>query len=137
MLLIGVCLMMTNKIINFMHMEDMFQDTTIDEITHEEDLLNFSVIHNECSVEDSFNLVNSTPKYVVKLEKFYDLHDKFKGVVNYKTNSSSMQYETINLGTESNPQNINLGLDAPKRKGHLSSNCSKNTRMYSLGHMMI
>jgi hypothetical protein len=39
----------------------------------------------------------------------YDLHEKFRGVVNCKTNSSSLIYETINLGTRDNPQNINLG----------------------------
>jgi hypothetical protein len=54
-------------------------------------------------------MVNSIPKYVVRLEKFYDLHDKFRGVVNCKTNSSSLLYETVNLGTRDNPQNINLG----------------------------
>lgn len=54
-------------------------------------------------------MVNSIPKYVVRLEKFYDPHDNFRGVVNCKTNSSSLLYETVNLGTQGNPQNINLG----------------------------
>jgi hypothetical protein len=49
-------------IINFMHMEDKFQDVVIDEITHDEDLLDVSVIHNQRSVEDSSDLVNSIPK---------------------------------------------------------------------------
>ena len=48
---------------------------------------------------------------VLRLEKFYDLYDKFKGVHNCMTNKSNMRYETINLGTESNLQNINLGSD--------------------------
>ena len=48
---------------------------------------------------------------VLRLEKFYDLHDKFKGVPNCRTNRSNMRYETINLGIESNLQNINLGSD--------------------------
>ena len=39
------------------------------------------------------------------------MQDKLKGVPNYKTNRSNMCYETINLGTESNLQNINLGSD--------------------------
>jgi hypothetical protein len=56
-------------------------------------------------------LENGIPKNVVNLEKFYDLQDKFKIKTNCKTNSSSMQYETINLGTEQNPQNINLGIN--------------------------
>jgi hypothetical protein len=54
-------------------------------------------------------MVNLIPKSVIRLENFYDLHDKFKGVVNCKTNSSSLQYETVNLGTRDQPQNINLG----------------------------
>ena len=54
-------------------------------------------------------MVKSIPKYVVRLEFFYDLHDKFRGVVNCKKNSCSLLYESINLGTQDNPQNINLG----------------------------
>ena len=54
-------------------------------------------------------MVKSIPKYVIRLEKFYDLHDKFRGAVNCKMNSSSLQYETLNLGTQDNPWNINLG----------------------------
>jgi hypothetical protein len=60
-------------------------------------------------MEISSKLVKSIPKFVVRLEKFYDLHDKFRGVVNCKMNSSSLLYETINLGMQDNPQNINLG----------------------------
>jgi hypothetical protein len=53
---------------------------------------------------------NIIPKSVVKLENFYDLQDRFKTPTNCKTNSSSMKFEIINLGTEENPQNVNLGL---------------------------
>jgi hypothetical protein len=45
----------------------------------------------------------------VRLEKFYYLHDKFRGVVNCENNSSSLIYGIVNLGTRDNPQNINLG----------------------------
>jgi hypothetical protein len=44
----------------------------------------------------------------VKLEKFYDLRDKFKRFTNCKTHSLIMQYEVINLGTPDKPQDINL-----------------------------
>jgi hypothetical protein len=54
-------------------------------------------------------LINNIPKNVVKLEKLYDLQDKFKRVTNCKTNSSTMQFENINLGTNNIPQNVNLG----------------------------
>ena len=67
------------------------------------------VISEPRYAELSSELVNSIPKSIVRLEKIYDLHEKFKGVVNCKTNSSSSLYETINLGTQDNPQNINLG----------------------------
>jgi hypothetical protein len=59
--------------------------------------------------ESTSDLVNSIPISVVRLEKFYDLHDKFRGTIDFKTNSSSLIYVTINLGTKENPQNINLG----------------------------
>ena len=90
-------------------MEDTFQGAIIDEGTHYENLRNFTVISDPRSPESTFDLVNSIPRSVVRLENFYDLHDKFRGSVNCKTNSSSLIYETINLGTKENPQNINLG----------------------------
>jgi hypothetical protein len=96
-------------IINFFHMEDTFQGAIIDEGTHDENLCNFMVISDPRSPELTSGLVNSIPRSVVRLEKFYDLHDKFRGSVNCKTKNSSLTYETINLGTKDNPQNINLG----------------------------
>jgi len=47
---------------------------------------------------------------VVKLEDLYDIKDMFKQVTNSKLQSSTLRFELINLGTEQNPQNINLGL---------------------------
>jgi hypothetical protein len=67
------------------------------------------VISYPQSPESTFEIVKYIPRYFVILEKFYDLHDKFRGVVNYKTNSSSLIYETVNLGIRDNPQNINPG----------------------------
>ena len=100
-----------SHIISFLTGEYAFKESAIDEITHDEDLHNFSVIHLPRPIDKSFEHVNSIPMSVLRLEKFYDLHDKFKGVPNCKTNRSNMRYETINLGTESNLQNINLGSD--------------------------
>jgi hypothetical protein len=57
------------------------------------------VISDPRSPESSSELVKSIPKYVVILEKFYDLYEKFRGVVNFKTNSPSLLYETVDLGT--------------------------------------
>jgi len=89
-------------------MEDTFQGDVIDEKNHDENLHDFTVIHDPWSTEILSYMANSIPKFVIRLEKFYDLHDKFKGVVNCKTNSSSLQHETVNLGTHDHPHNINL-----------------------------
>jgi hypothetical protein len=90
-------------------MEDTFQGAVIDEGTHDENLHNFMVISDPRSSESMPDMVKSIPRSVVRLERFYDLHDKFRGLVNCKTNNSSLNYETVNLGTKENPQNINLG----------------------------
>ena len=55
--------------------------------------------------------VKPIPNSVLRLENFFDLQDKFRSVHNCKTNSSQMKYESINLGTELNPQTVNLGID--------------------------
>ena len=60
-------------------------------------------------VKDKKTSKKSIPKYLVRLENIYDIQDKFKKVTNCKTNSSSMQYEVINLGIDKNPQMVNLG----------------------------
>ena len=91
--------------------EDTFKYSAIDEVTHDENLWDFSVINYFCSVEKAFEKVKPVPNSVLRLEKFFDLQDKFISVPNCKTNSSQMRYETINLGKELNPQTINLGID--------------------------
>ena len=52
---------------------------------------------------------NFMPKGVKTLEGLYDLNNKFRKPTNVKTNSSSMQYELINLGTEAEPTVCKLG----------------------------
>jgi ribonuclease HI len=104
------------QIINFLHMEETFQGALIDEQTHNDNLHDFTVIPNPKSPEALSDMVNSLPKSVVRLEKFYDFEDKFKKTVNCKTNSSSLSYEKVNLGTSENPQCINLGLGCSKQE---------------------
>ena len=87
------------QVLNFMMNEDTFKDSAIDEVTHDENLRDFSVINDFCSVEKAFEKVKPIPNSVLRLEKFFDLQDKFRSVPNYKTNSSQMRYESINLGT--------------------------------------
>jgi hypothetical protein len=98
------------QIISFLHMEDTFRGSVIDEGTHDKDLHNFMVISDPRSPKSTSDLVNSILKYVVRLETFYDMHEKFRKLVNCKTNSSSLTHEKVNLGTKDNPQCINLGM---------------------------
>jgi hypothetical protein len=58
------------QIINFPHMEENFQGVVIDENTHDENLRDFTVISDPRSAESSSNMVNSIPKYVIRLESF-------------------------------------------------------------------
>ena len=99
------------QVLSFLTNDDTFKDSAIDEVTHDENLRDFSVTNDFCSVEKAFKKVKPIPNSVLRLEKFFDLQDKFRSVPNFKTNSSQMKYETINLGTELNPQTINLGID--------------------------
>ena len=39
----------------------------------------------------------------------FDLQEKFRRPTNTKTRSSTLLYEAVNLGTEHDPMNINLG----------------------------
>ena len=38
------------------------------------------------------------------------MQDKFKGNTNWKTHTSTLNYKTVNLSNEKNPQLINIGL---------------------------
>jgi ribonuclease HI len=91
------------QIINFLHMEETFHGAVIDEQTHNDNLRDFTVIPNPKPPEALSDMVNFIPKSVARLEKFYDFEDKFKKMVNCKTNSSSLTYEKVNLGTNENP----------------------------------
>jgi hypothetical protein len=62
---------------------------------------------------------------------------KFRGVVNCKRNSSLLQYETVNLGTWDNPQNINLSKGCTQQEISSFIKLLNNLNMYSLGHTMI
>ena len=51
------------------------------------------------------------------MEHVYDLHNEFKKPTNRKMRSSSLMYEFVNLGTEKDPKNVNLGLGcSPQEK---------------------
>ena len=44
------------------------------------------------------------------MEDIYDLYDKFKKITNSKTQSSTLIFEVVNLGSTEKPKNVNLGL---------------------------
>ena len=89
-------------IIKFLHSKYTFKGLIIDD-EHHEALLQASTL------EDKPKYNNIIPKNIIRMEKLFDLQDKFKRPTNTKTSSSSLRYEAINLGTEHNPQTINLG----------------------------
>ena len=90
------------KIINFLHLEDTFKGSVIDD-EHHESLLQAS------TSEENPGHSNGMPKNIIRLEKLFNIQDKFIRLTNTKTRSFSLLYEAMNLGTEKNPHNINLG----------------------------
>jgi hypothetical protein len=88
--------------INFLHFEDTFKGSVIGDEQHE-------ALFQDSALEEKPEPSNTMPKNIVKLEKLFDLWEKFKRLTNTKTRSSSLLYEVVNLGTEQSPKNINLG----------------------------
>ena len=61
------------QVLNFLMNEDTFKDSAIDEVTHDENLWDFSVINDFCSVEKAFKKVKPVPNSVLRLENFFDM----------------------------------------------------------------
>ena len=80
------------QILEFLHYEKTFKNAVINEKEHDR-LMN----QREDEEKDQSNII---PKSVVKMEHLYDLHDKFKKQTNSIMDSSSMKYESVNLGTK-------------------------------------
>ena len=78
--------------------EETFKESIIDEEEHQPYLQNRDMVKG-----------NFMPKGVITLEGMFDLQNKFRKLANVKTNSSSMQYEPVNLGTKVEPKYVNLG----------------------------
>ena len=86
------------QILDFFTTHDTFKYFNIDEVKHEK------------SLYDNTFPSNWIPKSVLNLERIYDLQFKLKGNPSCKTQSSTLNHRTINLGTKKNPQFINIGL---------------------------
>ena len=97
------------KIINFLHSKDTFKGSIIDDEQHES-LLQASAL------DDNPKYNNTMPKNIIRMEKLFNLQDKFKWSTNTKTISSPLEYEATNLDTEQNTQNINIGTNCTHAK---------------------
>ena len=53
------------QVLNFLTNDDTFKDSTIDEVTRDENLRDFSVINYFCSVEKAFEKVKPIPNSVL------------------------------------------------------------------------
>ena len=90
------------QIIIFLHPEDTFKGSVIDDEQHEAFL-------QASSLEYKPEYSNVMPKNNIRIEKLYDLHDKFKRPTHTKISSLPLRYEVVNIGIEQNPPSINLG----------------------------
>ena len=91
------------QIIDFLHSEYTFRGLIIDNEQKE-------ALLQDSASEDKPKYSNPMTKNIVRMEKLFNLQDKFKKSTNTKTKNSSLKYEAINLGIEKNPKNINIGI---------------------------
>ena len=66
--------------LNFLTNDDNFKYSSIDEVTHAENMRDFSVTNDFCSVDKAFEKVKPIPNSVLRLEIFFYLQDKFRSV---------------------------------------------------------
>ena len=97
------------QIINFLHFEDTFKGSVIDDEQHE-------ALLQALALEEKHEHGNIMLKNIVKLEKLFDLQEKIRRPTNTKTRNSTLLYEVVNLGTEQDPKNINLGKNCTSTK---------------------
>jgi hypothetical protein len=81
---------------------DMFQDLMIDDEVHEQDIRYYWD-------EASKIKANCILRNVLSLEKLFNLKNKFRNLMNPKTNFSTMMHVLVNLRTPKQPKYINLG----------------------------
>ena len=73
-----------HQILDFLSAQNTFEGMAIDEVD------------NKKSLCDPSNII---PNFVISLEKFYVLQDKFRQTINYKNQSSTLNHTPVNLGT--------------------------------------
>ena len=109
-----------HQITHFLTSQDTFKDVAFNEDDH------------EISLSDPNFPSNLIPKSILNLEKYYDLHDKFKRKTNCKTHSLTPNFQLDNLGTEKNPQLINLKVNfSPDKKKSFIKLCKEFKDVFS------
>ena len=81
-----------DEITNFLHSEDTFKGSIIDYEQHE-------ALLQASTLEEKPKNSNGMPKNIIKMEKLFDLQEKFRRPTNTKRNKLSLLYEAVNLGT--------------------------------------
>ena len=90
------------QIINFLHSKDTLKGSVTYDEQHE-------ALLQDSASEEKLEHSNIIPKNIVRLEKLFDLQQKFRRPTNTKISRSTLLYEAVNLGIEQEPKNINLG----------------------------
>jgi hypothetical protein len=105
-------------IIKFLTNQDNFKDLAIDDEVFQEKLAETDHQTDQLTDKPRYHI---TLKGIANLENLFDLRERFKGSKNTKMESSCPMHETINLGTQENPKNINLGkkISKEERKAYL------------------
>jgi hypothetical protein len=111
------------QIIKFLTNQENFKDLAIDDEVFQEQLVEINPHEQRDETDQSTDKprFQTISKGVANLENLFDLRERFKGSTNTKKGISCPMYETINLGTSKNPNNINLGktVSNEERKAYL------------------
>ena len=99
------------QILDFVWAQYTFEGMAIDETNHEKYFY------------DPSNIIL---KSVISLENFYNLQDKFRQTTNCKTQSSTLNYTTVNMGMEQDPHFINIGVHCSHDEKKYLSNYWRN-----------
>ena len=97
------------QIIKFLYLEDTLKGSVINDKQHE-------ALLQASALEDKPEYRKFMQKNIIRIEKLFDLPEKFKRSTNTKIRNSSLRYKVVNLGIEQNPQNINLGTNCTHAK---------------------
>jgi hypothetical protein len=92
-----------SQLIEFLTNVDVFHDSMIDNVVHQQNLHNY---------RDEANKIKSNciPRNVLSLEKIFDLQSIFKTTMSLKMNNSTMMHDLVNLSTLEQRKFINFDI---------------------------